>query len=202
MTTLTIDNDSVIDEGEEHNIFKDFDPSILSPGPHVFLLIYMGHLSPSSGDAKRIKCIKEFFGKESKPYFLPLIIHKNRKKDTEEEKNIFKSIENDLKLSRETYCALYCEGGQVSEDEKKKLVDKINEVVNKNKNENKETYTKEMFDQAQKVNRPKNVQESKSKGKTGDGNQGHNKNATDKVAGFRALLSGCLGKLTVEAQNS
>ncbi|KAL3986507.1 KRAB domain-containing zinc finger protein [Sarotherodon galilaeus] len=200
VTTLTGDNESVIDEGEEHNIFKDFDPSIFSPGPHVFLLIYMGDLSPSSGDAKRIKRIKEFFGEASKPYFLPLIIHKNAL-HREKENDILYSIENDLELSRETYCALYCEGGEVSEDEKNNLVVKINEVVNKNKNENKETYTKEMFDEAQVI-RLKNVQESKSKGKTGDGNQGHNKNATDKVAGVKAGLSRELAKITVKEQNS
>ncbi|CAI5676588.1 unnamed protein product [Oreochromis niloticus] len=199
VTTLTGDNESVIDEGEEHNIFKDFDPSIFSPGPHVFLLIYMGDLSPSSGDAKRIQRIKEFFGEASKPYFLPLIIHKNTTLDTGKKKDILYSIEKDLKLSRKTYCALCCEGGKVNENEIKNLVVKINEVVNKNKN--KETYTKEMFDEAQKVIRLKNVQESNSKGKTGDGNQGHNKNATDKDA-IRAMLSGGFAKRTVKAQNS
>ncbi|XP_005747739.1 uncharacterized protein LOC102210863 [Pundamilia nyererei] len=188
---LTRDNGCVIVKEEE---LKDFESSIFSPGPHVFLLIYMGHLSPSSGDAERIQHIKEFFGEASTPYFLPLIIHKNATLDTKKKEDILFSIEKDLKLSRETYCAFCCKGGKVNENEINNLVVKIKEVVNKNKN--KEIYTKEMFDEAQKSN---------SKGKTGDGDQGHSKNATDTAAKIREFFSfkdlpDFCAKMTIRAQ--
>lgn len=204
MTTLTRDNGCVIVKEEE---LKDFESSIFSPGPHVFLLIYMGHLSPSLDDAERIQHIKEFFGEASTPYFLPLIIHKNATLDTKKKEDILYSIEKDLKLSRETYCAFCCKGGEVNENEINNLVVKIKEVVNKNKN--KEIYTKEMFDEAQKVIGLKNGQESNSKGKTGDGDQGHSKNATGRAANIGEVigvvvsskgLADFCAKMTIRAQ--
>lgn len=111
-------------------------------GPHVFLYVQKW-VGDNTQDEKRVEVLKKMFGDASGPYFF-LLMTVDR---AEDEDKITKFTQR-VGFKTENYCVLNNKGEKDQKTEKvKELVDKINQVVQTNKAEGKEYYTKEMLEE-------------------------------------------------------
>ncbi|CAI5676584.1 unnamed protein product [Oreochromis niloticus] len=112
-------------------------------GPHVFLYVQKWE-GDNTQDEKRVKVLKKMFGDASVPYFFLLMTHVDGAEDEDE---ITKFTQR-VGFKTENYCVINNKGEKDQKTETvKELVDKINQVVQTNKAEGKEYYTKEMLEE-------------------------------------------------------
>ncbi|KAL3986509.1 KRAB domain-containing zinc finger protein [Sarotherodon galilaeus] len=112
-------------------------------GPHVFLYVQKWE-GDNTQDEKRVEVLKKMFGDVSGPYFFLLMTHVDGAEDEDE---ITKFTQR-VGFKTENYCVINNKGEKDQKTEKvKELVDKINQVVQTNKAEGKEYYTKEMLEE-------------------------------------------------------
>lgn len=112
-------------------------------GPHVFLYVQKWE-GDNTQDEKRVEVLKKMFGDASGPYFFLLMTHVDGAEDEDE---ITKFTQR-VGFKTENYCVINNKGEKDQKTEKlKELVDKINQVVQTNKAEGKEYYTKEMLEE-------------------------------------------------------
>ncbi|XP_006805372.1 GTPase IMAP family member 9-like [Neolamprologus brichardi] len=110
-------------------------------GPHVFLYVQKWE-GDNTEDEKRVEALKKMFGDASGPYFFLLMTHVDGAED-----EITKFTQR-VGFKTENYCVLNNKGEKEQKAEKvKELVDKINQVVQTNKAEGKDYYTKEMLEE-------------------------------------------------------
>ncbi|KAL3986515.1 hypothetical protein ACER0C_013630 [Sarotherodon galilaeus] len=131
--------------GTKEKVLSEITASIFKAdqGPHVFLYVQKWE-GDNTQDEKRVKVLKKMFGDASGPYFFLLMTHVD---GAEDEDKITKFTQR-VGFKTENYCVIDNKGEKDQKTEKvKELVDKINQVVQTNKAEGKEYYTKEMLEE-------------------------------------------------------
>ncbi|XP_030592545.1 GTPase IMAP family member 4-like [Archocentrus centrarchus] len=129
---------------EEAEVLNTITASTFQPdeGPHVFLYVHKWENGFNQHDEKRVQGLKKMFGEASARYVFFLITHV----DGAEDKNTVTKFIKKAGFKPENYTVINNRGGKDQKTEQQKqLMDKINQLVKKNKTKNEEFYSKEMF---------------------------------------------------------